>query len=91
MPFVPVVDLTDPEREPSDEELEALMQSVCEKVIEREARTQERFEATLAESIARAVQGGTGSVLPDHPREDVGPEAPSAVRPEGEATRTTEP
>ena len=65
MPFVPVVDLTDPECEPSDEELEALMQSVCEKVIEREARTQERFETSLAESIARAAQGGTGPAFPD--------------------------
>ncbi len=63
MPFVPVVDLTDPEREPSDEELEALMQSVCEKVIERETRIQERFEASLAESIDRAAQGGTASRL----------------------------
>ena len=63
MPFVPVVDLTDPEREPTDEELEALMRSVCEKVIEHETRIQERFEAALAESIARAAQGGTASGL----------------------------
>ena len=38
MPFVPVVDLTDPEREPSDEELEALMQSVRDKVVESNRR-----------------------------------------------------
>ena len=64
MPFVPVVDLTDPEREPTDEELEALMQSVCEKVIESDRRTRERFEASLAESIAWAAQGRTGPAPP---------------------------
>ncbi len=59
MSFVPVVDLTDPACEPSDAELEALMQSVCDGVIERDIRTQERFEASLADSIAQAARGGT--------------------------------
>ena len=58
---VPRVDLMDPECEPSDAELEALMQSVCDGVIERDDRTQERFLAKLADSIARAVKGGVGA------------------------------
>ena len=70
MPFVPVVDLTDPEREPSDEELEALMRSVREKVVEGNRRTRERFLANLKDSIARAAQGGTGSA-PDRPHRSI--------------------
>ena len=58
---VPRVDLMDPECEPSDAELEALMQSVCDGVIERDDRTQERFLAKLADSIARAAKGGVGA------------------------------
>ncbi len=59
MPFVPAVDLTDPEREPSDDELEALMRSVRDRVVESNRRTRERFLANLKDSIARAAQGGT--------------------------------
>lgn len=60
---VPWVDLTDPDREPSDAELEALMQSVCAGAIERDARTQRQFLANLRASIAQATQSGTASGL----------------------------
>ena len=70
---VPRVDLTDPEREPSDAELEALMQSVCDGVIERDDRTRERFLATIKDSIARAAKGGTNSgPCADLPEEEAG-------------------
>ena len=58
---VPWVDLTDPDREPTDEELAALMQSVCDKAVERNRRTRERFLAKLKDSIARAARGETAS------------------------------
>ena len=54
---VPRVDLTDPECEPSDAELEALVQSVCDKAVERNRRVRERFFANLADSVARAARG----------------------------------
>ena len=57
---VPRVDLTDPEREPTDEELDALMQSVCDGVIERDDRAREQFFAKLKDSIARAAKSGPG-------------------------------
>ncbi len=72
---VPWVDLTDPDREPTDEELEALMQSVCDKVVERNRRVQERFWSNLTDSIARAARGET---VP----------GPSAGGPEEETPRT---
>ena len=53
---VPWVDLTDPDREPTDEELEALMQSVCDKAVERRRLARERFMAKLTDSIARAAR-----------------------------------
>ncbi len=56
---VPWVDLTDPEREPTDAELEALMQSVCDKAVERNRLARERFLAKLNDSIARAARGET--------------------------------
>ncbi len=87
MPFVPVVDLTDPEREPSDEELEALMQSVCEKVVENNRRARERFLADLKDSIARAAQGGTDPV-PDAVRRA---DAARQAKPETTMTGTAKP
>ena len=72
---VPRVDLTDPDREPTGEELEALMQSVRDKVVERNRRARERFMAKLTDSIARAARGETVS-------------GPSACRPEEETPRT---
>lgn len=49
------VDLTDTTREPSDEELEFIMQAMCDQVVERHRRTEERFFSDLAERIARTV------------------------------------
>ncbi len=49
------VDLTDTTREPTDEELEFIMQAMCDQVIERHRRTEERFFSDLEERIARAV------------------------------------
>ena len=72
---VPWVDLTDPDREPTDEELEALMRSVRDKVVERNRRTRERFLAKLKDSIARAARGETAP-------------GPSAGRPEEETAPT---
>ncbi len=70
---VPWVDLTDPACEPSDAQLEALMQSVCDGVIERDDRAQEQFLATIKDSIARAAKGGTGSdPCTDLPEEEAG-------------------
>ena len=56
---VPRVDLSDPECEPSDTELEALMQSVCDTAIEGNRRVRERCFANLADSVARAARGET--------------------------------
>ena len=56
---VPGVDLTDPDREPTDEELEALMRSVRDKAVERNRRARERFLANLNDSIARPARGET--------------------------------
>ena len=60
---IPVVNLADPSREPTDAELEALMRSVRDKAVERQARAQERFMATLAEMVARAGQDEVGRSL----------------------------
>ena len=68
---VPWVDLTDPEREPSDAELEALMQSVCDKAVERNRGVREQFLANLEDGIARAVKAGAASGLADdRPKEE---------------------
>ena len=72
---VPWVDLTDPDREPTDEELEALMRSVRDKAVERRRLARERFMAKLMDSIARAARGATAS-------------DPSAGGPEEETPRT---
>ncbi len=53
---VPRVDLTDPSVEPTDAELEALMQSVIEQVMDRQTRAEERFFAKIDRMIAEAVQ-----------------------------------
>lgn len=53
---IPRVDLTYPEREPTDEELEALMQSASDKAVERSRRAHERFFAKREDSVARAAQ-----------------------------------
>ena len=58
---VPAVDLTDPSREPTDAELEALMRSVRDKAVERHDLAKERFMANLARMVAAAGHGGTGA------------------------------
>ena len=72
---VPWVDLTDPDREPTDEELEALMRSVRDKAVERARLARARFWSEVADSIARAARGETAS-------------DPSAGGPEEETPRT---
>ncbi|MXX91139.1 MAG: hypothetical protein F4213_16635 [Boseongicola sp. SB0677_bin_26] len=57
------VDLTDPAREPTDSELEALMRSVRDKAVDRHASAQQRFMAHLADGVANARNGGTGPDL----------------------------
>ena len=70
---VPWVDLTDPDREPSDEELAALMRSVRDKAVERGRLARERFWATVADSVAQAarVEAGSGPGEAD-PAEEAG-------------------
>ena len=58
---VPRVDLTDPSVEPTDAELDALMQSMCDEVVERHGAAQERFVANVARMIADAGLGGAGT------------------------------
>ena len=60
---VPRVDLTDPAVEPTESELEALMQSMCDEVVERHGAAQERFMANVARMIAEAGPGGAGTDL----------------------------
>ena len=55
---VPRVDLTDPSVEPTDAELDALMQSMCDDVVERHGAAQERFMANVARMIAEAGPDG---------------------------------
>lgn len=62
---VPRVDLTDPSVEPTDAELEALMQAMCDDVVKRHEAAQERFMANVARMIAEASQGGAGTELSD--------------------------
>ena len=72
---VPWVDPTNPGREPTDKEPEALTQSVCDKAVERNRQARERFMAKLRDSIARAARGETGP-------------GPSGGRPEEETAQT---
>ncbi len=60
---VPRVDLTDPSVEPTDAELEALMQSVIEKVMDRQTRAEERFFANVDRMVAEAVQNATDGAV----------------------------
>ena len=60
---VPRVDLTDPSVEPTDAELDALMQSMCDEVVERHGVVQERFLANVARMIADAGSGRAGTDL----------------------------
>ena len=74
---VPWVDLTDPDREPTDEELEALMRSVRDKAVERARLARERFWSEVADSIARAARGGTApGPSADGPEEETAPTNP---------------
>ena len=75
---VPWVDLTDPDREPTDEELEALMRSVRDKAVERRRLARERFMAKLKDSIAWAARAARAETVP----------GPSAGRPEEETAQT---
>ena len=58
---VPRVDLTDPSVEPTDAELEALMQSMCEDVVKRHGAAQKKFMAYVDRMIAEAGPGRGGS------------------------------
>ena len=60
---VPRVDLTDPSVEPTDDELEALMQAMCDDVVERHEAAQKKFMANVARMIAEARAGGAGTDL----------------------------
>ena len=62
---VPRVDLTDPSVEPTDAELAALMQAMCDDVVKRHEAAQERFMANVARMIAEASRGGAGTELSD--------------------------
>ena len=54
---VPRVDLTDPSVEPTDDELEALMQSVCDEVVKRHAPAQNIPDVAWMEASREAATG----------------------------------
>ena len=54
--MVPKVDLLDPDVEPTDEELEALMRDFQRVVLERREKTRAAFSAKLAAEIRAAMR-----------------------------------